>query len=541
MCWGFARRAVTATTTVTGADRGYTIDCTSGTYDVAITAAATLGSGFPFGVYNSGSGTATVNPNASETLRTPSGTVATIALTQGQGLLILCDGTNFEVIAAVGLYGGSTISGLTTGRIVDAASSTTIETAAAITTDQSLAVTGGVTLSASGLTLTDVNVALSATTGTKIGTATTQKLGFYNSAPVVQPTGDVLTALAAGKLGLVASPTISATALTGIVPSANGGTGVNNAGTITNASNTTITGGGTLALGGFTLTVPATGTAALLATANNFSAAQTVSNTLHVTGDATMDGNIIMVSNKNIQMATNGSFLSLIGGVTLASDPGFQIFGSTYGSGVSGRLYMDCARHVFRGINGATTGVLELNSTVDATATNAASIITAGGVGVALRSFLGTIGSTFSGNVLAGVQDGTAAVAGQVGQEIKSTVSGVAVAGSGSVGNVTSISLTAGDWLMSGYVVISGGATGLTSGSTAKLSIVSTTATNGTSGDTMVQESVYALIANGLVSLALPAKRINISSTTTYYMTVETTYVAGSPTVAGTLTATRVR
>ena len=41
------------------------------------------------------------------------------------------------------------------------------------------------------------------------------------------------------------------------MPSANGGTGVNNAGTITNASNTTITGGGTLALAGFTLTVPA--------------------------------------------------------------------------------------------------------------------------------------------------------------------------------------------------------------------------------------------------------------------------------------------
>jgi hypothetical protein len=31
------------------------------------------------------------------------------------------------------------------------------------------------------------NVALGTTTGTKIGTATTQKLGFYNATPVVQP------------------------------------------------------------------------------------------------------------------------------------------------------------------------------------------------------------------------------------------------------------------------------------------------------------------------------------------------------------------
>jgi hypothetical protein len=32
------------------------------------------------------------------------------------------------------------------------------------------------------------NVVLGTTTGTKIGTATTQKLGFYNATPVVQPT-----------------------------------------------------------------------------------------------------------------------------------------------------------------------------------------------------------------------------------------------------------------------------------------------------------------------------------------------------------------
>lgn len=81
--------------------------------------------------------------------------------------------------------------------------------------------------------------------------------------------GGVGAAPAWGKIGLT-------THVSGILPSANGGTGVNNAGTITNATNTTITGGGTLALGGFTLTVPATGSAALLATANVFSAVQSV-------------------------------------------------------------------------------------------------------------------------------------------------------------------------------------------------------------------------------------------------------------------------
>ena len=37
-------------------------------------------------------------------------------------------------------------------------------------------------------TLSDVDLVLGTTTGTKIGTATTQKLGFYNATPVVQPT-----------------------------------------------------------------------------------------------------------------------------------------------------------------------------------------------------------------------------------------------------------------------------------------------------------------------------------------------------------------
>jgi hypothetical protein len=35
------------------------------------------------------------------------------------------------------------------------------------------------------------NIIVGSTTGTKIGTATTQKLGFYNATPIVQPTTSV--------------------------------------------------------------------------------------------------------------------------------------------------------------------------------------------------------------------------------------------------------------------------------------------------------------------------------------------------------------
>jgi hypothetical protein len=189
----------------------------------------------------------------------------------------------------------------------------------------------------------------------------------------------------------------------------------------------------------------------------------------------------------------------------------------------------------------AATGDLLIFSTTEATSPTAASASTAGGFGVSKRSYLGVIGATFKGNVLAGVQDATAVVAGQVGEVLTSTVTGVAVAATGTVGNVTSLSLTAGDWLISAHATISGGATGLTAGSAQKLSIVTTTATNGAEGDTMQVNSVLALLANGKHALSIPQIRINISSTTTYYLTEEVTFVAGSPTIAGKLIATRIR
>lgn len=58
-------------------------------------------------------------------------------------------------------------------------------------------VIGGTVAAAASVTTLTIsdgsNIVLSGTTGTKIGTATTQKLAFYNSAPVVQPAGASVT------------------------------------------------------------------------------------------------------------------------------------------------------------------------------------------------------------------------------------------------------------------------------------------------------------------------------------------------------------
>lgn len=79
-----------------------------------------------------------------------------------------------------------------------------------ITTSGAVQFTGGVTISTTNLTITDKDIVLSATTGTKIGTATTQKLGFFNATPVVKPSAYTQTYSTASKT----HPAITAATLT---------------------------------------------------------------------------------------------------------------------------------------------------------------------------------------------------------------------------------------------------------------------------------------------------------------------------------------
>lgn len=89
--------------TVSAIQLGTVFDC-SGT-SFAVTAAPSLGAGFQFEVYASGSNTYTVTAS-SGTIQGPAGSATTLALTTGQGAVFESDGTNWKVVSAVGL--GST-------------------------------------------------------------------------------------------------------------------------------------------------------------------------------------------------------------------------------------------------------------------------------------------------------------------------------------------------------------------------------------------------------------------------------------------------
>jgi hypothetical protein len=85
----------TAAYTVVAGDNGTVINCTSGTFTVSLTAAATLATGFNVRIINTGTGTITIDPSGAETIDNNT----TWQLSKGQGVEIVCNGTNFFTIA----------------------------------------------------------------------------------------------------------------------------------------------------------------------------------------------------------------------------------------------------------------------------------------------------------------------------------------------------------------------------------------------------------------------------------------------------------
>lgn len=86
--------------TVVAGDLGTIINCTANTFTVSLTAAATLGSGFNCWIWNTGTGTITIDPNGAETIDGN----ATFVLRKGQGVEIICTGTAFRTGAPKQYY-----------------------------------------------------------------------------------------------------------------------------------------------------------------------------------------------------------------------------------------------------------------------------------------------------------------------------------------------------------------------------------------------------------------------------------------------------
>ena len=83
---------ITAAYTVSPSDNNFILNCTSGTFTIAMPPATSLPSGFNFTVWNTGTGTITIDANGSETI----GGFTTYVLARETGVQIICDGTNWQ-------------------------------------------------------------------------------------------------------------------------------------------------------------------------------------------------------------------------------------------------------------------------------------------------------------------------------------------------------------------------------------------------------------------------------------------------------------
>jgi hypothetical protein len=138
-----------------------------------------------------------------------------------------------------------------------------------------------------------------------------------------------------------------------------------------------------------------------------------------------------------------------------------------------------------------------------------------------------------------GVTDASDAGAGNVGEIVTSlaAIGSLLSLTTNTAGNITSISLTAGDWDVEGNANFTE-TTATASARTAGINTVSATLpTDGTECNCGVQST----LTSEKNSIALPRKRISLAGTTTVYLVAFATFSAGTVGVYGAITARRVR
>ena len=149
---------------------------------------------------------------------------------------------------------------------------------------------------------------------------------------------------------------------------------------------------------------------------------------------------------------------------------------------------------------------------------------------------------TCAGIVSSGVIDGSDAASGKLGEALRSAI---ALANAVSLttatyADVTSITLTAGDWDISGMVSFGGGpitGTGTRAG-------FGTSAGNSSTGLVLGDnEAISTLIPSATEdpTLVIPTWRKNVTSNTTIYLKAFATFTVGAPTAYGRISARRVR
>jgi len=148
-------------------------------------------------------------------------------------------------------------------------------------------------------------------------------------------------------------------------------------------------------------------------------------------------------------------------------------------------------------------------------------------------------GTNFLSQFLKGTTTNDSASAGEVGEVVSSLVaSGSAVSlTTATAANITSISLTAGDWDVEGNINF----TETTSTVTARSAGITTTSATVPTDGSEVYCGVQSTVTSEINSITIPRKRISIAGTTTTYLVGKATFSAGTCAGFGAIVARRVR
>jgi len=144
------------------------------------------------------------------------------------------------------------------------------------------------------------------------------------------------------------------------------------------------------------------------------------------------------------------------------------------------------------------------------------------------------------GTSIKGINTNTAAAAGDVGEYVESTATSVNAPAPSTYGDITSITLTAGDWDISA-IAASIVNTGVSI--TAVVSGIGTAPGASSAGMSTGDNLGYSVppTAQYFPTITIPPKRVLIASTTTYYLKMWMSYSSGTPQFHGRISARRVR
>lgn len=250
---------------------------------------------------------------------------------------------------------------------------------------------------------------------------------------------------------------------------------------------------------------------ATISGAYTFSGALTLSSTLLLNQSGSVADQL------NISSTTSGNW----GLLTFAADNIQQYFDAHF----NGTSVIADATSAFRFAK--SSGLLTIDGNTGLTAGSAWSSITN----------IMSIGP--SGVAILGTTTNNSASTGFVGEYVSSVFSATAFPATTTVGDATSISLTAGDWDVVLQLGFDGETATLTNGQ--YFGGISTTSGNSTTGLVKGVNNLYQFGASGSNSSLTIVYRMSLASTMTVYAKMFMVYTAGSPTTSGNIRARRIR